>query len=225
LFFCATLHTATAADAGCGTHFYDDGVPEDALFFSGGGHAGEPDHLFAVKYELADFGIAPEQMIMTGFCAGNFFDFSAVGGPWPNEVFVYPDLNGLPALDRPLAHTTMLTGDGQGWFSADFQEPVVIDGDFWLMNQGYPPHSGEDFNMETDQSSEPAGRSYITDRGLPFIFVSEQNFLLRATLTANPSPPLPAPLAVPVLTGRTALGVLIAVLLAAAGFTRRIGAA
>ncbi len=215
---------AAGAGTDCGTHFYDDGVPEDALFFSGGGHAGEPDHLFAVKYELADFAIAPGQMIITGFCAGNFLDFSAFGGPWPNEVFVYPDLDGLPDLDRPLVHTTMLTGDGQGWFTADFPEPLVIDGDFWLMNHGYPPHAGEDFNMETDQSSKPAGRSYITDRGLPFIFVSEQNFLLRAILAANPAPLLPAPRAVPVLSSRPALWGLIAILVAAAGYMRRKGA-
>lgn len=171
----------------CGTHFYDDGTAENALFFDGGGHAGEPDHFFGVKFILDDFGLAPDEMVITGFCVGNSFDFSGIGGPWPNEVFFYPDLNGLPDLNRPLRHATMITGDGSGDFIQDFPSPALIRGDFWLLNQGYPPHAGEDFNMETDVNSDPMERSYLTDRGLPFFFQTEQNLIMRAFI--EPAPP------------------------------------
>lgn len=170
------------APINCGTLAYDDGTAENTLFFAGGGHAGFPDHFFAVQFLLADFNLQPGELAVAGMCAGNSFDLTAVGGPWPNEIFVYPDNNGLPDLDRPLRHLTMVTGDGSGPFIGEFAIPVVIDGDFWLLNQGFPAHDGEDFNMETDQSSEPLKRSYITDRGLPFIFQTEQNLILRANL-------------------------------------------
>lgn len=171
----------------CGTHFYDDGSAENALFFEGGGHAGEADHFFGVKFVLDDFNLIPGTVQVTGFCAGNSFDLTSVGGPWPNEVFVYPDILGLPNLDRPLQNTTMLTGDGSGDFIASFDEPVVLNGDFWLLNRGFPAHEGEDFNMETDQDSPPLERSYLTDRGLPFLFQTDQNLILRAFIELAPN--------------------------------------
>lgn len=177
----------------CGTHFYDDGTSENALFFQGGGHAGETDHLFGVMFLLSDFGFEPGSIVITGFCAGNRFNFTAIGGPWPNEIFVYPDNQGAPNLDIPLRHNTMFTGDGSGDFIGTFDPPLLIRGDFWLANHGYPPHAGEDFNMETDQDSVPSERSYITDHGLPFLFQTEQNFILRAYLAmAPPARPVPA---------------------------------
>lgn len=171
----------------CGTHFYDDGTAENALFFEGGGHAGEADHFFGVKFVLDDFNLIPGTVQVTGFCAGNRFDLTAAGGPWPNEVFVYPDLSGRPNLERPLSNTTMITGDGTGDFITQFDEPVVVNGDFWLLNQGFPAHAGEDFNMETDQDSDPMERSYLTDRGLPFFFQTEQNLILRAFIELAPN--------------------------------------
>ena len=86
-----------------------------------------------------------------------------------------------------MRHATMLTGDGGGNFIQSFPSPALIRGDFWLLNQGYPPHAGEDFNMETDIDSTPLERSYLTDRGLPFFFQTEQNLILRAFI--EPAPP------------------------------------
>ncbi|MGB0514724.1 MAG: hypothetical protein ACPGJE_07785, partial [Wenzhouxiangellaceae bacterium] len=71
--------------------------------------------------------------------------------------------------------------------------------------------AGEDFNVETDLSSEPAGKSWLTDRGLDFIFQTEQNFMIRANVAALPVPPPAAP--VPGLG--TAPAVLLALLLIA----------
>lgn len=166
----------------CGDLYYDDGSAEDAIFF-GGGNAGDPRFFLGVRFELADFDLAPGTMELTGFCVSNQLDFSGQGGPWPNEVFVFPDNGGLPDVDQPLRQATMWTGDGGGAFEADFGAPLRLNSPvFWLMVRGDPQHAGQDFNLETDQSSEPAGRSWITDRGLPFIFLTEQNLMLRAVV-------------------------------------------
>ncbi|GAB4179213.1 MAG: hypothetical protein Kow0020_15320 [Wenzhouxiangellaceae bacterium] len=203
--------TASARGAfDCGDLYYDDGSAENAIFF-GGGQAGDPDHFLGVRFELADFGLVPGQVELRGFCVSNQFDFSAVGGPWPNQVYVYPDRYGLPDLDHPQREATMWTGDGTGRFELDFQQPWTIDAPvFWIMVRGAPQHAGEDFNVETDQSSEPAGKSWITDRGLDWIYQTEQNLMIRAKIGERS---LPAPAqAVPVL-GRPALFGLVMLLL------------
>jgi len=190
----------------CGDLFYDDGTAENSIFF-GGGQAGEEDHLLGVRFELADFGLAPNQVALTGFCISNQIDLTVVGGPWPNEVFVYRDADGLPAIDAPQRRATVLTGDGTGAFEVTFDEPWRIDEPvFWIMVRGDPVNAGEDFNVETDLSSEQAGKSWLTDRGLDFIFQTEQNFMIRANIGPAPAPPPAEPV--------PALGAAWAVLLA-----------
>ena len=179
----------------CGDLFYDDGTAEDAIFF-GGGQAGEDDHFLGVRFELADFELAPGSVELTGFCVSNRFDFSAIGGPWPNEVFVYRDSDGLPDIGNPQRRATMITGDGAGAFELDFETPWRIDEPvFWIMVRGDPIHAGEDFNVESDQSSEPTGNSWLTDLGLGFIFQTEQNLMIRANVRSLPegAPPRPVP--------------------------------
>ncbi|MEM7054095.1 MAG: hypothetical protein AAF446_06050 [Pseudomonadota bacterium] len=169
----------------CGDLFYDDGVAENTIFF-GGGDAGRPDHFLGIRFELADFNIAPGTTELTGFCVSNRFDLTALGGPWPNEVFVYRDLNGLPDIDNPQRQATMLTGDGTGFFETNFDQPWLLDEPvFWLLVRGDPVNEGEDFNVESDQSSEPTGNSWITDRGLSLIFQTGQNLMLRANIQAS----------------------------------------
>lgn len=204
----------------CGDLFYDDGTAEDAIFF-GGGQAGENDHFIGVRFELADFELTPGTVELTGFCVSNRFDFSAIGGPWPNEVFVYRDNDGLPDIDNPQRHGTMLTGDGTGAFELDFDTPWRIDEpEFWIMVRGDPVHAGEDFNVESDQSSEPTGNSWLTDRGLGFIFQTEQNVMIRASIRRLPevSPPRP----VPTLGTGTLVLFGLALLLAAIRRARRL---
>lgn len=202
----------------CGDLFYDDGTAENAIFF-GGGQAGEDDHFLGVRFELADFGLVPNQVELTGFCVSNQIDLTVVGGPWPNQVFVYRDNEGLPDIDSPQREATMLTGDGQGAFVFEFEQPWRIDEPvFWIMVRGDPVNAGEDFNVETDLSSEPSGKSWLTDRGLDFIFQTEQNLMIRANVSALPLPPAPEP--VPVL-GRWGLFGLLAVILALAATTFR----
>ena len=70
----------------CGDLFYDDVKAEKATFFCGG-QAGEDDHFLGLRFELADFELASGSVELTGSCVSNRFDFSAIGGPWPNEVF------------------------------------------------------------------------------------------------------------------------------------------
>lgn len=203
----------------CGDLFYDDGGAEDAIFF-GGGNAGDPRYFMGVRFVLADFDLAPGTVDLTGFCVSNQLDFSGQGGPWPNEVFVFPDNGGLPDVDNPLRQATMWTGDGSGAYEAEFVAPLRLDSPvFWLMVRGDPQHTGQDFNLESDQSSEPAGRSWITDRGLPFIFMTEQNLMLRAVVQPAGETD---PVAVPILgTTATWLLALLAGLVAAAGLRIR----
>ena len=204
----------------CGDLFYDDGTPENAIFF-GGGQAGEDDHFLGVRFELADFGLLPNQVELTGFCVSNQFDFSAAGGPWPNQVFVYRDNDGLPDIDNPQREATMLTGDGQGAFEFEFDTPWRIEQPvFWIMVRGDPVNAGEDFNVETDLSSEPAGKSWLTDRGLDFIFQTEQNLMIRANVAALPVPPAAEP--VPVLGAGPFWTLLIAVALLGVTAVRRL---
>jgi hypothetical protein len=168
----------------CGNAGYDDDTAVNAAFF-GGGQAGDPDSMFAVRFRLADFGYPPGGVRITGFCASNSIDFSGVGGPWPNEVFIYPDGGGVPDDSVVLAQGTILTGDGTGDSLVALPEPVVLDGDFWLVVRGDPMHAGEDFNVEHD-SGPNVGASYISDgggiAGLTSSFDPDANLMLRVTL-------------------------------------------
>jgi hypothetical protein len=193
----------------CGDLAYDDGTAEDAIFF-GGGQAGETDHFLGVRFELADFDLVPNAAALTGFCLSNSLDLTNFGGPWPNEVFVYRDVEGIPQLDDPIRRATVLTGDGSGQVEVTFEDPwPIADPVFWIMIQGDPIHAGEDFNMESDQSSEPANRSWIADRGTQFMVPTQQNFMLRASILRLPGNVQP----VPALGG---IGLLALVLMLAA---------
>ncbi|MDT8410562.1 MAG: hypothetical protein RQ741_13270 [Wenzhouxiangellaceae bacterium] len=208
---------APAGETGfdCGDLFYDDGTPEDAIFF-GGGQAGESDHFLGVRFELADFSIVPGSVALTGFCVSNQLDLSAFGGPWPNEVVVVRDLDGLPDLDHPQRQATMLTGDGRGAFELQFESPWRIDEPvFWILVRGDPVHAGEDFNVESDQSPDAAGKSWLTDRGLDFMFQTEQNLMIRANIESA----RPDAVGVPLLSA-AGLALLAGLLLALGAVTK-----
>jgi hypothetical protein len=168
----------------CGNAGYDDDTAVNAAFF-GGGQAGDPDSMFAVRFRLADFGYPPGGAQITGFCASNSIDYTEFGGPWPNEVFVYLDDGGLPDDSVVLAQGTVLTGDATGDSVVTLPEPVVLNGDFWLVLRGDPMHADEDFNVEHD-SGPNVGASYISDgegiAGLTNNFDPDANLMLRATL-------------------------------------------
>jgi hypothetical protein len=159
---------------------YDDGTAETAAFF-GGGQAGNPDYMFAVRFALDDFEFVPGLAQVAGFCASNQITFP--GGPWPNEVFIYPDSEGLPDDSTVLGQGTVVTGDGSvgQWYDVMLAQPVTLDGDFWLTLRGDPQWSGEDFNMEADQTS-PTGNSYLSASGVLNLLVAQDNFMLRALL-------------------------------------------
>ena len=194
----------------CGDLAYDDGTAEDSIFF-GGGQAGETDHFLGVRFELADFGLAPGGVALTGFCISNSLDFSAVGGPWSNEVFVYRDVEGIPQLDDPIRRATVSTGDGTGPVVVEFETAWMIDEPvFWIMTRGDPIHAGEDFNMESDQSSESADRSWIADRGVEFMVPTQQNFMIRASVLRLPGDVTPVP-----ALGAAGLALLIVLMLGA----------
>jgi hypothetical protein len=163
----------------CGNAFYDNGTTDTAVFF-GGGFAGDPDYMFAVKFELADFGFTPGNTQITGFCASNQKSFT--GGPWPNEVFIYPDSGGLPDDSVILGQGTILTGDGGGWYEVTLSSPVTLNGDFWLVNRGDSQWEGEDFNMERDIGPS-VSQSYLSGTGVANLGLEEDgNYMLRATL-------------------------------------------
>ncbi len=196
----ATLEGGSAPSGGttCGNAYYDDGETASSGYF-GGGQAGDPNNMFAVKFELADFGFSPGAVQITELCAGNDGDLTAYGGPWPNEVYVYPDSGGAPNMSNPLAHGTIYTGDGTGQYEVVLSQPVTLNGDFWLVNQGDPMWAGEDFNMEFD-GGPATGNSFISETGAAGLaqpsydgYPSGVNYILRATLqTATVSAPTAA---------------------------------
>jgi hypothetical protein len=165
----------------CGNAYYDNGIWEGTLWFEGGG-AGNPDNMYGVKFELADFGFTPGNTQITGFCAGNQQAWE--GGPWPNEVFIYPDSGGLPDDSVVLGQGTIRTGDGElgDWYEVTLSSPVTLNGDFWLVNRGDPMWAGEDFNMDRDSAGSSA-HSFGSATGITGLTLSPTgNYMLRATL-------------------------------------------
>jgi len=131
----------------CGNAFYDDGTAVNFAWM-GGGEAGNPEMMFAVRFDLADFEYEPGMVEITGFCASNQL---AVGGVFPNEVFVYADVEGVPDDSVALTQGQILTGNGYGGaYVVMFDQPVTLHGDFWLVNRGYEPLATTDFNVEID---------------------------------------------------------------------------
>ena len=162
----------------CGNAFYDDGESTDFDWF-GGGEAGDPDKMFAVFFELADFGFEPGMVEITGICAGNLL---AVGGLFPNDVYVYADNEGVPDDSVALAVARILTGNGTGASIVEFDRPVTLHGDFWLVNRGNASLTSTDFNMEHDE--EPTeGHSYVSEDGITELEETEAgDYMLRAYL-------------------------------------------
>ena len=156
--------TADAQTLSCGNAFYDDGMTDGVWYFAPGGFAGDPDHMEAVYFELADFGYEPGRVEITGFCAGNLVDLE-YHAAWPNEVFIYPDDNGRPDDSVVLGHGTVHTGTGLGASVVMLDEPVILDGDFWLVSRGHAPFANSDFNMEADAVPD-GGHSYRSTTGI-----------------------------------------------------------
>ncbi len=179
-----TVSPAGACSGGgleCGNTTYDNRTAADAASF-GGGMAGDPDHMFAVKFELADFGYQPGRFKISSFCAANSIDLSAQGGPWPNQVFIYRDLGGYPDESEILGQGTIWTGDGSGPSEVILESPVSIRGDFWLVSRGDPRWAGEDLNLEYDTAAN-VGRSYVSSSGIAGLDLSpDGNFMLRVLL-------------------------------------------
>ncbi len=164
----------------CGNARYDDGVFFDAFYF-GGGMAGNPDYMYAVFFDLADFGYEPGAVEITGFCAGNLYDWGA-NAAWPNEVFVYPDNNGVPNESVMLAHGTIFTGTGLGESVVMFDQPVILHGNFWLINRGHAPFDRSDFNMEADGAPD-SGHSFLSTSGINGLEpATDGDWFLRANL-------------------------------------------
>jgi len=163
----------------CGNAGYDNNIADGVAWFEGG-MAGNPDMMFGVRFNLSDFGYTPGDVQITGFCASNQKSFA--GGPWPNEVFIYPDAGGSPDDSTILGQGTVRTGDGTGPSAVTLASPVTLDGDFWLVMRGDSMWAGEDFNMEFDKESN-VGNSYLSSTGISGLgLVSDGNFMLRATL-------------------------------------------
>jgi hypothetical protein len=182
----ATSQAAAQGNSDCSgaNAFYDDGSRDGTLFF-GGGRAGDPNYMYAVKFELSDFGFAAGGTEITGFCASNQNAYP--GGPWPNEVFIYPDAGGLPDESTVLGQGTVYTGDGETgqWYEVTLSSPVTLDGDFWLVMRGDAQWVGEDFNMDADGTS-PTGNSYLSETGVASLSQSlESNYMLRAKLRSE----------------------------------------
>jgi len=176
--------TGAGSHFSCGNAGYDGNNPVSAAFFDGG-QAGNDDLMYAVRIRLADFGYEPED-------ASNQLNFTADGGPWSNEVFVYPDDGGTPDESVILAQGTIVTGDGSGDSVVNLDQVVLLDGDFWLIVRGDPKHTGEDFNVEFDKGPN-TGNSYVSTTGIDGLTISNNpsdfpngvNYLLRAKLQST----------------------------------------
>lgn len=162
----------------CGNAFYDDGTSTGFDWF-GGGEAGDPDLMFAVRFDLADFGYEPGRVELTGICAGNLL---SVGGLWANDIYVYPDNEGVPDDSVVLAVARVHTGNGNGESIVVFDEPVTLEGDFWLVNRGSSALASTDFNVEHD--AEPDGEhSFVSETGIEGLEAATLgDYMLRASL-------------------------------------------
>lgn len=175
-----TSETCTQSGSDCNTS-YDNGISADAAWF-GGGRAGDPNFMMGVHFRLSDFGYEAGEAEMTGFCVGNNLDLSSIGGPWTNRVFVYADVSGTPDDSVVLGQGDVSTGDGTGTLRVDFPSPVILNGDFWVINRGDPAHAGGDFNMEFDSASN-VGRSFVSSTGLTgFSLTTSGNYVLGAAI-------------------------------------------
>lgn len=154
---------AQAQTLDCGNAAYDDGVADGAWYFDGG-RAGDPDYMYAVFFDLDDFGYEPGRVEITGFCAGNLIDVG-FRAAWPNEVYIYPDDNGTPDDSVVLGHGTIHTGTGLGASVVMLDEPAILYGNFWLVSRGYAPFASSDFNMEADPEPD-SGHSYTSTTGI-----------------------------------------------------------
>ena len=177
---CAIASPAFAQNYSCGNAGYDDGTTFDVWYFGGYG-AGDPDLMYAVFFDLADFGYHAGEVEITGFCAGNEVDIG-FGAAWPNEVFIYPDNNGVPNDAITLAHGTIHTGTGLGNSIVMFDEPVILHGDFWLVSRGYAPFTNSDFNKESAAAPD-SGHSYRSESGINGLQLTDEgDYILRAYL-------------------------------------------
>jgi len=177
LVLCATAGAQEDPVLECGNAYYDDGTSVGFDWF-GGRQAGDPELMFAVRFDLADFEYEPGTVELTGFCAGNQL---SVGGLFPNEVFVYPDVEGVPDESTVLAHGQIQTGNGVGGaFIVMLDRPVTLNGDFWLVNRGFAPHATTDFNMEHDTEPD-SEHSFTSSEGIENLEASTTgDYMLRA---------------------------------------------
>jgi hypothetical protein len=169
---------AGAQDSACNA-LYDDGTAIGSSYF-GGGKAGDPDYMFAVLFDLDDFGHDPGKVEITALCAAN--QIGVYEFVYPNEVFIYPDNDGAPDDSVVLGHGTIFTGNGLGEHVVILDEPVVLSGDFWLVSRGYEPLELGTFNMDTDAEPD-SGHSFLSRSGIEDLEPSESgDWMLRANL-------------------------------------------
>jgi len=153
--------TSSAQTPSCGNAYYDDGSPVGVSYFSD--CAGDPNCMMGVRFELVDFGYEPGHVEITGFCANNVIDSGE--GARPGEVFIYPDDNGRPDDSVVLGHGTIHTGNGAGASIVMLDDPLILYGDFWLVNRGYAPFARSNIYMEGDIQSD-GGHSYYSTGGI-----------------------------------------------------------
>ena len=106
----------------CGNAYYDDGESVGFDWF-GGGEAGDPDRCSRSASTSPTSATSPGFVEITGICAGNLL---SVGGLWANDIYVYPDNEGVPDDSVVLAVGRVLTGNGTGESIVVFDEPVTL---------------------------------------------------------------------------------------------------
>ncbi|HPA82917.1 MAG TPA: hypothetical protein PLS95_19000 [Thermoanaerobaculales bacterium] len=164
----------------CGNAFYDDGAPVMARE----GNAGDPDHLFGVRFELEDFGYQPGRVEITGFCASNLvYYFSHLS---PNQVFIYPDVAGRPDDSTVLGQGTIHGNSDPEASIVMLDDPVLLHGDFWLVARGDARFAGGEMGMDADALPD-GGHSYFSHTGIEDLAPVSQaplagDFCLRAYL-------------------------------------------
>lgn len=174
------------AQTTCGNAFYDDGNAFSAAEFAGQ-EADNPDFMYAVFIDVTDFGFTLGETGISGFCVGNQLAFT--GGPWMNRVFVYPDNGGVPDDSVVLASAFIHTGDGTGQVEIEFPEPIMLEGNVWLINRGDPANGDTDFNMEFEITA-PTGHSYSSENGIAGLTQRfNADYIMRANLVEMVPPP------------------------------------
>ncbi len=176
---------------GCGTEFYDDGSQESGVTLNAGNPpATDPNFILGVYFELADFGLTPDDFELIEYCTPDDINFGLNGA---NTLYVHND-NGAGFPEEPALHSAQITvGMAGGTEILPVVPPVPLSGDFWILNRGTAGQDTASYLLGLDTSGL-AGQSYFSTTGLGGVIASGLgNYMIRATTQVASFPVIEVP--------------------------------